>query len=150
MRKIFIIVLLACIPLSGIAQQFKRSGPVRSAGDFFGISPDVVLMVGVGSLGGAIAVNALLGSAGSAVLGGVAGGVLGNWWMRQKPSTDGIRAAWTSPSHHTTTNGASPIPGSVAGGALGNGGMRQPPAVDQAPADLAKPLLPATKLAAQL
>jgi hypothetical protein len=83
MRKLLFAVLVACLPLTGFADQVKQADPFKHA-QFLGITADQAVAVGFGLLGGAIGLHALLGGGASTVIGGVAGGLLGDWWYEQK------------------------------------------------------------------
>ncbi|CAK0746611.1 exported hypothetical protein [uncultured Gammaproteobacteria bacterium] len=82
MRKILIAMLFVLMPLSAIAQQ--QNGPVPKtliASQFIGMTTDQALAVGLGVIGGAIALNAMLGGGSATLVGAVAGAMIGNWWF---------------------------------------------------------------------
>ncbi len=91
MRKLIFAVVVAVLPLTGFAQQVKETPTVRQASSMFGITPDQVLVVGAGTLGGAIGLYALLGGASWSLAGGAAGAMIGDWWYMQRYSTINAR-----------------------------------------------------------
>ncbi len=91
MRKLIFAVLLAVLPLTGFAQQVRQNPAAGDASALFGITTDQALVLGVGTLGGAMGVYALLGGASLTLAGGVAGALLGDWWYVQRIAHPGHR-----------------------------------------------------------
>jgi hypothetical protein len=89
--KLLFVVLVAVLPLTGFAQQIQNSAPVQQASVVLGISPEHVLIIGAGVLGGAVGISALLGGAAWSLAGGAAGALIGDWWYLQRLDQPGLR-----------------------------------------------------------
>ncbi len=91
MRKLFFVALVAVLPLTGLAQPTAPVSPAHEALTPFGLSADQFLIIGAGTLGGAIGLYALLGSGAWTVAGGVTGALIGDWWFVQRADQSGPR-----------------------------------------------------------
>jgi len=97
MRKLFIAVLLALVPLTGFAQQ-QYSVPYSEARDVVeqtGLSTDQALVIGLGILAGAIGLNIIVGGSAATVVGALAGALIGNWWFEKKAGPGAGGQAYT-------------------------------------------------------
>ena len=83
LRKLGLIALVVFLPLTGIAQQRMPTPPIRPVPTLLGLSTDQALAIGVGVLGGAFGLHALLGSAAWTLAGGVAGALVADMWYVQ-------------------------------------------------------------------
>ena len=93
MRKLIFVALAAMLyllPQTAFAQttsqpllpqvQAEVQAQAKRVGDVFGLSANQVLAIGIGAVGGFAVAEALHVAA---VLGVLAGGVIGNWWYEQ-------------------------------------------------------------------
>jgi len=77
-------LVVAVLPLTGFAQQTRQISPVQQASAMLqGVTSDQAMAIGVGVIGGAIGLHALLGGAAWTVGGAVVGAMFGDWWYLQ-------------------------------------------------------------------
>ncbi len=81
MRKLVFIGLVTLLPLTGVAQQDR---PALPALNFNSLSSDHAFALGVGLLGGAVGLHALLGGTTWTLAGGAVGALVGDWWHYQR------------------------------------------------------------------
>jgi hypothetical protein len=91
MRKLFLVALVAALPLAGIAEPTQPVSPGHEAMTHFGLTSDQAMIVGAGMLGGAVGLYALLGGAAWTLAGGASGALLGDWWFIQRTDTTSPR-----------------------------------------------------------
>ena len=91
MRTLLLLALaafLAAAPLSARAQSAPSpvpGTPPAASSTIFGLPPNQALAVGVGMIAGGVGMSALSSGPFAAVVGGLAGALIGNWWYATHP-----------------------------------------------------------------
>ena len=86
MRKLFLAIVVLLIPAAYAAEQTGRAFPEREISSLLHVTADQGMVIGIGVLGGAFALHALLGGAAWTLAGSAAGALAGDWWYAQRNS----------------------------------------------------------------
>jgi hypothetical protein len=86
MRKLVFVVLVVLLPFSIVIQQVKnvRQVPYPNVTTLMHLPTDQVMIIGIGVIGGAFSLHALLGGAMWTLAGGASGALVADWWYAQR------------------------------------------------------------------
>lgn len=102
MRKFLIVsalTLATCLPVAAHAQQQSKPPPPahEAMGHHAGFDGHKMLAIGVGVVAGAVIVGSTIGMRTATILGGVAGGLLANWWYNEHMSAPALALTKKAP-----------------------------------------------------